>query len=216
MKKEERITLIVKKLNELYPRPKSPLNHTDPYTLLIAVVLSARSTDAKVNEITKDLFKVAGTPQAMVKLSEEAVRHIIRPCGLSPSKAKALIGLSKILIEKHGGKVPMSFEALEALPGVGHKTASVVMSQAFGVEAFPVDTHIYRLARRWKLSKGNNVKAVEKDLKAVFPKKLWGSVHLQMLYYAREHCNARKCGGKGCLICKALINGVKEKIILNF
>lgn len=205
MKKQERALFILKKLDEMYPRPKPPLKHLDPYTLLVAVVLSARSTDAKVNEITKELFKLASTPQEMIKLSEEQIRSIIRPCGLSPAKAKAILGLSKILIEKHGGKVPADFAALEELPGVGHKTASVVMVQAFEVPAFPIDTHIYRLARRWKLTKGKSVKQVEKDLKEVFPRPNWGKVHLQMIYYGKEHCSARRCRGIECLICKELV-----------
>jgi len=204
MKKQERVLFILKKLEELYPNPKPPLKHSDPYILLVAVVLSARSTDAKVNEVTKELFKLASTPQEMVKLNEEQIRRVIRPCGLSPAKAKAILGLSRLLIEKHGGKVPMDFAALEELPGVGHKTASVVMAQAFEIPAFPVDTHIYRLARRWKLTKGKSVKQVEKDLKEAFSQAMWGKVHLQMIYYGKTHCSARRCHGIDCLICREL------------
>ncbi len=200
MSKKEKAQHIQKILNELFPNPPICLTHTDPYTLLVAVVLSARNTDAKVNQITPHLFKLASTPEEMVQLTISEIQKIIKPCGLSPTKAKNIWHLSKILIEKYKGKVPRSFEALEELPGVGHKTASVVMAQAFHVPAFPVDTHIYRCARRWGLSKGKTVEKVEADLKKLFPKKDWTKVHLQMIYFARKYCPAR---GKhtGCPIC---------------
>lgn len=187
-------------LDHYFPDPKPPLHHSDPYTLLIAVVLSARNTDAKVNQVTPHLFKKARTPYEMVRLTVDEIREIIRPCGLSPTKAKNIWKLSEILIEKYKGKVPKSFEALESLPGVGHKTASVVMAQAFNVPAFPIDTHIFRCARRWGLSKGKTVEQVEKDLKRYFPKKRWIKAHLQIIYFARKFCPAR---GKhhDCPIC---------------
>ena len=191
---------IQKILDQYFPDPKPPLLHTDNYTLLIAVVLSARNTDAKVNQITPHLFKKAKTPEEMVLLTVDEIREIIKPCGLSPTKAKNIHRLSEILIEKYNGKVPKSFEALESLPGVGHKTASVVMAQAFHVPAFPVDTHIFRCARRWGLSKGKTVEKVEEDLKKQFPRKDWIKVHLQIIYFARKFCPAR---GKheNCPIC---------------
>jgi endonuclease-3 len=187
-------------LDQYFPDPKPPLLHTDTYTLLIAVVLSARNTDAKVNQITPHLFKKAKTPEEMVLLTVDEIREIIKPCGLSPTKAKNIHRLSEILIEKYNGKVPKSFEALESLPGVGHKTASVVMAQAFHVPAFPIDTHIFRCARRWGLSKGKTVEKVEEDLKKQFPRKDWIKVHLQIIYFARKFCPAR---GKhhDCPIC---------------
>jgi len=187
-------------LDQYFPDPKPPLLHTDTYTLLIAVVLSARNTDAKVNQLTPHLFKKAKTPEEMVLLTVDEIREIIKPCGLSPTKAKNIHRLSEILIEKYNGKVPKSFEALESLPGVGHKTASVVMAQAFHVPAFPIDTHIFRCARRWGLSKGKTVEKVEEDLKKQFPRKDWIKVHLQIIYFARKFCPAR---GKhhDCPIC---------------
>lgn len=188
-------------LNRLYPDPPIPLNHRDPFTLLVAVVLSAQCTDVRVNLVTPALFALAQTPDAMMALSVEQIRAIIRPCGLSPSKAKALQGLSRILVTEHGGQVPESFDALEALPGVGHKTASVVMSQAFHWPAFPVDTHIHRLAKRWGLSSGKNVRETEADLKALFPQKTWNRLHLQMIYFGREHCPARGHEPTQCPIC---------------
>jgi endonuclease-3 len=205
MKKTEKAKLIQKILQEYFPHPAIPLSHTDPYTLLIAVVLSARNTDAKVNQITPHLFKLASTPQKMIQLTIPEIQKIIKPCGLSPTKAKNIWHLSKILIEKYKGKVPKSFEELEELPGVGHKTASVVMAQAFHVPAFPVDTHIYRCARRWGLSNGKTVERVEEDLKKFFPRKEWIKVHLQIIYFARKYCPAR---GKHlhCPICNCLIN----------
>jgi len=191
MTKKERAAFVVKTLKEIYPTVPIPLDHKDPYTLLIAVLLSAQCTDVRVNQITPLLFAKADNPYDMVKMNVDAIADIIRPCGLSPMKSKGIYGLSKILIEKYNGKVPQSFEALEALPAVGHKTASVVMSQAFGVPAFPVDTHIHRLMYRWNLSDGKNVVQTEKDAKAIFPKELWNDLHLQIIYYGREYSPAR-------------------------
>lgn len=199
--KKERAAYVSRKLEALYPKTPIPLHHKDAFTLLVAVVLSAQCTDRKVNEVTPEFFAVADTPHAMAKVPVADIQRIIRPCGLSPQKAKAISGLSKAIIEKHGGKVPRSFEELEALPGVGHKTASVVMSQAFGVAAFPVDTHIHRLAARWGLSSGRNVVETERDLKSLFPEESWNKLHLRMIYFGREHCTARGCNGHTCLIC---------------
>lgn len=191
MTKKERATFVINTLNDLYPSIPIPLDHKDPYTLLIAVLLSAQCTDVRVNLTTPHLFAKADNPFAMVQLSVEEIREIIKPCGLSPMKSKAIFGLSQILIEKYQGEVPQSFEALEELPGVGHKTASVVMSQAFGVPAFPVDTHIHRLMYRWGLTNGKNVVQTEKDAKAIFPKELWNDLHLQIIWYGREYSPAR-------------------------
>ena len=191
MTKIEKVNFVIKTLKNLYPEIPVPLDHKDPYTLLIAVLLSAQCTDVRVNQITPVLFERADNPYDMVKLSVDEIRAIIRPCGLSPKKSKGIYGLSRILIEKYQGKVPSSFEALEALPAVGHKTASVVMSQAFGVPAFPVDTHIHRLMYRWNLSNGKNVKQTEKDAKRLFPKELWNDLHLQIIWYGREYSPAR-------------------------
>lgn len=191
MTKKEKVNFVIKTLNNLYPEIPIPLDHKDPYTLLIAVLMSAQSTDVRVNQITPLLFEKADNPYDMVKLTVEDIREIIKPVGLSPMKSKGIHGLSKILIEKHNGKVPQSFEALEALPAVGHKTASVVMSQAFGVPAFPVDTHIHRLMYRWNLSNGKNVVQTEKDAKRLFPKELWNDLHLQIIWYGREYSPAR-------------------------
>ena len=191
MNKTEKVNFVIKTLKNLYPEIPVPLDHKDPYTLLIAVLLSAQCTDLRVNQITPILFERADNPYDMVKLSLDEIRTIIRPCGLSPMKSKGIYGLSNILIEKHHGKVPQSFEALEKLPAVGHKTASVVMSQAFGVPAFPVDTHIHRLMYRWNLSNGKNVKQTEKDAKRLFPKELWNDLHLQIIWYGREYSPAR-------------------------
>lgn len=191
MTKTEKINFVIKTLKNLYPEIPVPLDHKDPYTLLIAVLLSAQCTDLRVNQITPILFERADNPYDMVKLSVDEIRAIIRPCGLSPMKSNGIYGLSRILIEKFQGKVPPSFEALEALPAVGHKTASVVMSQAFGVPAFPVDTHIHRLMYRWNLSNGKNVKQTEKDAKRLFPKELWNDLHLQIIWYGREYSPAR-------------------------
>lgn len=204
MKKADKIAFIVKTLDELYPHPGPALRYKDNYTLLIAVLLSARCTDARVNMITPKLFALADNPFDMAKVPVAKIQEIIRPCGLSPQKSKAISGLSKILIGEHEGKVPCSFEALEALPGVGHKTASVVMSQGFGLPAFPVDTHIHRLANRWKLSSGKSVVKIEADLKKIFPEDTWGKVHLQMIYFGREHCSAYGCDGKRCCICSVI------------
>lgn len=192
---------IAKILDEYFPDPPIPLSHKDPYTLLIAVVLSARCTDAKVNQITPHLFARADSPQKMIQLSIEEIQSIIRPCGLSPAKSKALWHLSKILIDRYQGEVPASFEALEELPGVGHKTASVVMAQAFHVPAFPIDTHIHRSAKRWGLSSGRSIAQTEKDLKRLFPKKDWIKLHLQIIHFARAFCPAVKHDAKKCPIC---------------
>lgn len=191
MKKSEKVQFIINSLNELYPEIPIPLNHKDPYTLLIAVLLSAQCTDVRVNQITPLLFAKADNPYDMVKMSIEEIKDIIRPCGLSPMKSKGIYGLSKMIIEQHNGQVPQSFEALEAMPAVGHKTASVVMSQAFGVPAFPVDTHIHRLMIRWGLTNGKNVVQTEKDAKRLFPKHLWNDLHLQIIWYGREYSPAR-------------------------
>jgi len=193
---------IAKILEKLYPETPIPLNHKDTYTLLIAVLLSAQCTDERVNKITPILFAKADNPFEMVKLSVEEIKTIIRPCGLSPRKSKAIHELSKIIIEKHKGIVPNSFEYLEELPGVGHKTASVVMAQAFGIPAFPVDTHIHRLAYRWKLTNGKNVDQTEKDLKRLYPKELWNKLHLQIIFFGREYCPARSHKPETCPICK--------------
>ena len=191
MKLKEKVEYLINVLEELYPKLDIPLNHKDPYTLLIAVLLSAQSTDKKVNEITPALFKMASNPYDMIKLSIGQIREIIKPVGLSPAKSKGIWGLSKILIEKHKGKVPENLEHLEELPAVGHKTASVVISQAFGIPAFPVDTHIHRLMYRWGLSNGKNVVQTEKDAKRIFPKDKWNSLHLRIIYYGREYSPAR-------------------------
>ena len=212
MNKKERVQFIDTKLNELYPAPPIPLDHVDAYTLLIAVLLSAQCTDARVNLVTPALFSLASNPAAMANQEVDSINAIVRPCGLAPRKALAISALSKILISEHSGKVPSSFEALEALPGVGHKTASVVMSQAFGHPAFPVDTHIHRLAQRWKLSNGKSVVQTEKDLKRLFPKKRWNALHLQIIYYAREHCPAHACHGLECIICKSCFPERKRRI----
>jgi endonuclease-3 len=201
LSKDERIAYIDRRLAQLYPKTPVPLDHSDPYTLLIAVLLSAQCTDERVNQVTPALFKAANCPEKMVKLSVDAIRDIIRPCGLSPQKSKAIHRLSALLIKDHGGAVPKSFEALERLPGVGHKTASVVMAQAFGVPTFPVDTHIHRLAQRWGLSRGRNVVETERDLKRAFPKTRWNALHLQIIFYGREYCTARGCDGRVCEIC---------------
>jgi endonuclease III len=202
MTKADRAAYIDRRLGELYPNPPVPLDHTSPYTLLVAVLLSAQCTDARVNQITPKLFGLADTPQAMALLPVEKIEEIIRPCGLAPAKAKGIAGLSRILLEKHGGAVPADFAALEELPAVGHKTASVVMAQAFGVPAFPVDTHIHRLAQRWDLTSGKNVEQTERDLKRLFPRERWNELHLQIIFYGREHCTARGCDGTVCEICR--------------
>jgi endonuclease-3 len=201
VKKAERVQFIHKTLNKLFPSPPIPLKHKDPYTLLIAVLLSAQCTDARVNTITPLLFKKADSPAEMIKLSIDEIEDTIRPCGLAPSKAKAIWNLSEDILTKHAGEVPQTFEELEAFPGVGHKTASVVMAQAFNVPAFPVDTHIHRLAKRWGLSRARNVVETEKDLKRLFPKEDWNSLHLQIIYFARKYCPAKGHDLKTCPIC---------------
>ena len=201
MLKEERIAFIDRRLQELYPDPPVPLDHRNSYTLLIAVLLSAQCTDERVNQVTPALFQLADNPFDMAKEQVETIREIIKPCGLSPQKSKAIRRLSEILIEEHGGEVPQDFESLERLPGVGHKTASVVMAQSFGVPSFPVDTHIHRLAQRWGLTRGRNVNETERDLKRVFKKSRWNDLHLQIIFYGREFCTARGCDGRVCEIC---------------
>lgn len=202
--KQEKANFILNRLEELYPETPIPLDHTDPYTLLIAVLLSAQCTDVRVNQVTPKLFARASTPKDMVMVDTLEIENIIRPCGLAPRKSKAISNLSQILLDKHKGEVPQSFEALEELPGVGHKTASVVMAQSFGVPAFPVDTHIHRLAQRWGLTSGKNVEQTEEDLKKVFPRDKWNKLHLQIIFYGREYCTARGCNGLQCEICSAL------------
>ena len=204
MLRKERAAYIQNRLQQLYPETPIPLDHKDPYTLLIAVLLSAQCTDVRVNQITPLLFARADTPQDMVKLSVEEIKEIIRPCGLSPMKSKGIAGLSQILINEHGGEVPADIKALEALPAVGHKTASVVMAQAFGVPSFPVDTHIHRLAQRWGLTSGKNVAQTERDLKRIFPESRWNDLHLQIIFYGREYCTARGCDGRVCQICRSV------------
>lgn len=217
MTQHERVTFVINTLKQLYPTIPVPLNHKDPYTLLIAVLLSAQCTDVRVNQITPLLFAKADNPYDMVKLSVAEIKEIIRPCGLSPMKSKGIYGLSHILIDKHDGKVPQSFEALEALPAVGHKTASVVMSQAFGVPAFPVDTHIHRLMYRWNLSRGKNVVQTEKDAKRLFPEALWNDLHLQIIWYGREYSPARGFDIEKDIITKTIgrksvLNALQKKI----
>ena len=199
--KAERIEFIDRRLDELYPDPPVPLDHQDPFTLLVAVLLSAQCTDERVNQVTPSLFELADNPFEMAGHSADTIREIIKPCGLSPQKSKAIRRLSEILIEEHGGEVPQDFDALERLPGVGHKTASVVMAQSFGVASFPVDTHIHRLAQRWGLTRGRNVVETERDLKKVFRKDRWNDLHLQIIFYGREFCTARGCNGLVCEIC---------------
>ena len=202
MLKAERAHYILGRLQELYPETPVPLDHRDPYTLLVAVLLSAQCTDERVNQVTPELFALADNAADMAAQDVEEIRDIIRPCGLSPQKSKAIKRLSEILVEEYGGEVPADMEALEKLPGVGHKTASVVMAQAFGVPAFPVDTHIHRLAQRWGLTSGKNVVQTERDLKRLFPEEYWNRLHLQIIYYGREYCTARGCDGRVCEICR--------------
>lgn len=202
MNKKERADYIANRLEELFPETPIPLDHSNAFTLLIAVLLSAQCTDERVNKVTPSLFKLADCPQEMVKLSVEEIEAIVKPCGLAPRKAKAIWHLSKILIDEHAGAVPADMEALERLPGVGHKTASVVMAQAFGVPAFPVDTHIHRLAQQWELTNGKNVVQTEADLKKSFAKELWNKLHLQIIFYGREYCPARGCDGLSCELCQ--------------
>ena len=212
MKKQERAVVVMQRLEELYPNPPIPLDHQDDFTLLCAVLLSAQCTDRKVNEITPELFRVAGTPSKMKRLGEKDILDIVRPLGLSKQKAKNLSKLATIIEEQYGGVVPQSFEELEALPGVGHKTASVVMAQAFGVPAFPVDTHIHRLAQRWGLTNGKSVKQTEADLKKLFPESAWNKLHLQIIFYGREFCTARGCNGTKCDLCKELYPKRKKPV----
>ncbi len=204
MNKQERADFVHRRLAELYPAPPIPLDHKDPYTLLVAVLLSAQCTDARVNEVTPGLFALADNPADMARVPEERILEIVRPCGLGPQKAKAIAGLSRALVLDHGGEVPADLAALERLPGVGHKTAQVVMAQAFGVPSFPVDTHIHRLAQRWGLTAGKNVAQTERDLKRLFPEEVWNALHLRIIYYGREHCTARRCDGTTCEICRSL------------
>jgi len=215
MKKTERVNYIISFLESLYPETPVPLINRNHFELLIAVLLSAQCTDERVNQVTPKLFSLADNPLSMSEISIEEIYKIIRPCGLAPQKSKAISNLSKILITQHAGKVPSNFESLEALPGVGHKTASVVMSQGFGYPAFPIDTHIHRLAQRWGLTNGKNVAQTEKDLKKLFPKKLWNKLHLQIIFYGREYCTARGCNGTICKICKTCyprrVNPIKTK-----
>ncbi|MEO0018185.1 MAG: endonuclease [Verrucomicrobiota bacterium] len=204
MTRQQRADHLRHRLHALYPETPIPLDHRDAYTLLIAVLLSAQCTDVRVNQVTPALFALAASPQAMMQVPVAEIQAIIRPCGLSPKKSAAISELSRLLVERHHGAVPADFAALEALPGVGHKTASVVMAQAFGVPAFPVDTHIHRLATRWKLTAGTNVVHTERDLKKLFPRESWNRLHLQIIFYGREHCTARGCDGHRCLLCREL------------
>lgn len=213
LKKKERVAFVLETLQALYPDPPIPLDHKDAYTLLVAVLLSAQCTDERVNQVTPGLWKLADNPFDMAKVPIEDIQQVIRPCGLSPQKSKAISRLSQILIEKYNGEVPADFAALESLPGVGHKTASVVMSQAFNQPAFAVDTHIHRLAQRWGLTNGKNVEQTEKDLKRLFPQQFWNKLHLQIIYYAREHCSARGCDGTRCMICQRCYPNRKKPFI---
>lgn len=212
MLKQERANYIVDALEDLYPETPVPLDHTNEFTLLIAVLLSAQCTDERVNQVTPALFELADNAHDMAKLSQDEIKEIIKPCGLSPRKSKAIYDLSRILIEEHDGEVPASFDELEKLPGVGHKTASVVMAQAFDVPAFPVDTHIHRLAQRWGLTKGKNVVQTEVDCKKLFPREKWNKLHLQIIFYGREYCKARSCFGLECPICRAVYPNRKSKV----
>ena len=212
MTKSERVNLVMNELSRLYPKTPIPLNHKSEFTLLIAVLLSAQCTDERVNKVTPELFNLADDPEKMSQLSVAEIRKIIKPCGLSPKKSKAIRALSILLLNKFNGNVPRSFEELETLPGVGHKTASVVMSQAFGVPAFPVDTHIHRLAQRWGLTSGRNVVQTEKDLKRLFPIERWNALHLQMIFYGREYCSARGCDGTVCPMCRSLYPNRKRPV----
>ncbi len=212
MNKNERVKVIMKTLNKLYPKIPIPLKHKNNFELLIAVLLSAQCTDERVNTVTPKLFSKANNPHKMISLSEREIYNIVRPCGLAPQKSKANYNLSRILIEEFRGKIPQNYEDLEKLPGVGHKTASVVMSQGFGYPAFPVDTHIHRLAQRWKLTSGKNVRQTEKDLKRLFPESAWNKLHLQIIYYGREFCKARSCFGLECEICYSCFPRRKKAI----
>ena len=213
MRKKERAQLVLKRLNERYPETPVPLDHSDPFTLLIAVLLSAQCTDKKVNEVTPALFAAGPNAVAMAQLEEGEILEHIRQLGLAKTKAKNVRRLAQLLLDRHNGEVPQSFEALEALPGVGHKTASVVMSQAFGVPAFPVDTHIHRLAQRWGLSSGENVQQTERDLKNLFPRDSWNRLHLQIIFYGREFCTARGCDGRICPLCQELYPNRRKPVV---
>lgn len=204
MTKKQRAEFVRKRLAELYPEPPIPLDHKDPFTLLVAVLLSAQCTDERVNQVTPRLFALADNPHDMARQPVETVYEIVRPCGLAPQKSKAIVGLSQILVDRYNGEVPADIDQLETLPGVGHKTAGVVMAQAFGVPAFPIDTHIHRLAQRWGLTDGRSVTQTERDLKRLFPKESWNDLHLQIIYYGREYCSARGCDGTKCDICRTL------------
>ena len=213
MRRTEKAQAISKTLNRIYKKVPIPLRHKNKFELVVAVLLSAQCTDERVNKVTPILFKKANTAKKMIKIPKNTIYKIIRPCGLAPQKSKAIYELSRILVKKFSGKVPESFEELEKLPGVGHKTASVVMSQGFGHPAFPVDTHIHRLAQRWGLTNGKNVVQTEKDLKHLFPKKSWNKLHLQIIFYGRQFCQARSCYGLECEICKICNPSRKKKII---
>ena len=213
MKKIERVKIIIKRLQEIYPETPIPLDHQNDFTLLVAVALSAQSTDKKVNELTKELFKVASSAEEMFKLGEKKIYIHIKQLGLAKTKAKNIFNLSKIIFEKYNNKIPNTFKELESLPGVGHKTAGVVMSQAFGIPAFPIDTHIHRLSQRWGLTSGKNVKQTEIDLKRLFPKHLWNKLHLQIIFYGREYCSARGCNGTICRLCKELYPSRNKPVI---
>ena len=213
MNKIQRTSLIADILNDYYKNLPVPLDHTNSFTLLIAVLLSAQCTDERVNKVTPLLFSKANSPVKMIKLTEKYIYNIIRPCGLGPQKSKAILGLSNILVKNYNGRVPEALDELEKLPGVGHKTASVVVNQAFGIPAFPVDTHIHRLSQRWGLTNGKSVLQTEKDLKKCFPENSWGRLHLQMIYWGREHCTARDCWGLDCKICKTCYPNRKKKFL---
>ena len=210
--RQARADFVDRRLAQLYPETPVPLDHRDPYTLLVAVLLSAQCTDKRVNLVTPELWARADTPERMAQVPVAEIQRIIRPCGLSPQKAKAIAGLSRLLVERHGGAVPRTFEEQEALPGVGHKTASVVMAQAVGVPACPVDTHIHRLAQRWKLTSGRNVEQTEADLKRLFPEEHWNQLHLRIIFYGREHCTAHGCDGTVCELCRTLFPKRKRAV----
>lgn len=212
MNRQQRAHHVATRLAQLYPAPVVPLHHRDSFTLLIGVLLSAQCTDVRVNQVTPRLFKLAANPKTMMQLPVARIEEVVRPCGLGPQKARAISGLSRLLVERHAGKVPRTMEDLEALPGVGHKTAQVVMAQAYGVPSFPVDTHIHRLAQRWGLSNGNSVRQTERDLKKLFPREEWNPLHLRIIYYGREHCTARGCDGTVCPLCRELFPTRKKAI----
>ncbi len=215
MRRHQRAALVQSRLNALYPEPPIPLRHHDPYTLLVSVVLSAQCTDERVNRVTPALFECADTPEEMMQLSVTTVEQHIRSCGLAPQKAQAIVGLSRLLVERHGGTVPSALAELERLPGVGHKTASVMQCQCFDIPAFPVDTHIHRLAQRWGLSSGRSVATTEALLRQLFPAIAWCKLHLQMIYYGREHCTARGCDGTVCELCRACYPRRRQKVTVH-